>query len=145
MSTHIKRGVYSYLTGQTAFTNTVGTRLFPNSAEGQAPQTPYITYQRINSDPEHDMSGASGLASVTFQFDCYGSTSDEADQAAEALRAELQGFQRGTMGSVSVRSVFKESDNDFFIEPQDGGEGTGLHRTSSDYTFWYVEDVPTFS
>lgn len=94
-----------------------------------------ITFQRISTNSQGSLSGASGLVQVRFQFDCWSKVYERSLILGEAVRLALQGF-RGVMGAVKVHSVSFSNAQDFY------DEDTETHRRSMDFLIWHAEQKP---
>ena len=138
----LQSDLYTYLRGLTTITDQVAARIYPHNAPTSA-AFPYITYARISSTHEHHMTAAAGLSSQVIQFDVFASTIAEAEAAADALRAAMDGFQGGTMGSTAVRHIELTNERDTFLPPADDSE-VGVYNISVDFSIWAAESVPTF-
>lgn len=138
--------IYGYLSGLAAITSLVGTRIYP-LVRPQGGALPAITYQVIGSTHEHvngstaNTLRAAGLATYTVQVDSWASTYTAAQTIDETLRTKLQGY-RGTMGSIVVTGVFKQSSQDL-LEQSIEGKSPGDYRVSTDYSFMVKESIPT--
>lgn len=95
---------------------------------------PAITFQRISDPRPQHLKGFNELRDTRVQFDCWGNTSVQVSQMAEALIAALVPEQTGN-GIVFNRAIV-DSVND-------GGEtvGTGfVYRVRIDLIFWWQEE-----
>ena len=111
------KAVYGILSGTTAVTDIVGTRIFPEIAEQEA-VTPFIVYQLQSVDPEDTHDGPSKLDEVRFEFLCYADSYNAAADLGVAVRAALDRVS-GTYNGVNVESVqFNDVDVDIEYDPR---------------------------
>jgi hypothetical protein len=98
----IDEGLYSYLTGVTAVSTLISTRLYPLEMP-QNVTLPAACYQLISDPmaPGYTHQGPTNLLMPRFQIDCYAATSLAAAQLARAVRVALDGYV-GSMGSLTV-------------------------------------------
>lgn len=136
-------GLYTHLTGVSALTALVSTRIYPGSAPTSA-EMPYITYAVVSGNHEHHMTAASGLVNHLIQFDVWASSYLTLAPAADELRKSMDGFNGGQMGTVEVRSAMLQDEADEFVPATDASQ-EGVHRRRMDFSIWHTETVPTFS
>ena len=111
------KAVYGILSGTTAVTDIVGTRIFPEIAEQEA-VTPFIVYQLQSVDPEDTHDGPSKLDEVRFEFLCYADSYNAAADLGEKVRGALDRVS-GTYNGVNVESVqFNDVDIDIEYQPR---------------------------
>jgi hypothetical protein len=143
MATNLPVAIYTYLAAQAGIASAVSTRVYPRGETPQRTTYPYITFQRVSSTGHHHMLAAEALGQQRYQFDCWATTALSAETVAEALRAELDGFRRGLMGTVTIMAVHLVDRSDEAIPPTDGSDRSKF-RVRQDYMFWHAQDVPTF-
>lgn len=134
----IKKALYDFLIADNDVSNAVGDRIYPDVAPAGAGY-PRITYQRISGQPEHHMTGPSGLIRQRFQIDCWGENGPSVETVSEAVRLALDTF-RGDMGDVAVKSVSLESQADLYVSPTDGSQ-VSIRRTRMDFEIWHTQSV----
>lgn len=133
----LESALYTYLTGLSAVTDVVGTRIYP----AQVPQGaafPYVAQYRVSTRRFPHVGGPSGMVRARIQIDSFGVTLDSAQTVMDVLRDRLDGWRTTTMGGVYVQSVNMEDEANDFTPPQDGGD-PGVHRIRSDFIFLYSE------
>ena len=132
----LKTALYSYLTGISAITTLVSTRIYPDVAPETATR-PYIIYQYVSSEHVRHMTAASDFASRRVQFDVYGDSALSVENVFDALRDALES-KRGNIGTenLSVLSSGIDSERDDFVDPADASQ-IGKHRRSIDYIIWH--------
>lgn len=133
----LETALYSYLSGVSAVTDEVSTRIYP----AQAPQgaaLPYVVHHRISTRRFPHQLGPSGMVRARIQIDSFGTTLDSAQAVFDVLRDNLDGWRATTMGGVYVQSVNLEDEANDFAPPQDGGD-PGVHRVRADFIFVYSE------
>ena len=110
---NIGKAVYGILSGTTAVTDIVGTKIFPEIAE-QETAVPFVVYQVQSVQPEDTHDGPSKLDEVRVEVLCYDDAYNGAADLASAVRGALDRV-RGTYNGVNVESV-QFNDVDFEIE-----------------------------
>ena len=111
------KAVYGILSGTTAVTDIVGTRIFPEIAEQEA-VTPFVIYQLQSVAPEDTHDGPSKLDEVRFEFLCYADSYNAAADLAVAVRGALDRVS-GTYNGVNVESVqFNDVDVEIEYDPR---------------------------
>lgn len=99
------KALYGKLSGVSAVTNLVSTRIYPFGRVPQPPTFPHVSYDVGDAEYISSMGGASGLASNEIEITCMALTQSAAKELALEIRAALHG-QRGTWGGVAVRGCF---------------------------------------
>jgi len=135
----IKQALREYLRGHRQLKALVKDRIFPQTVSSST-EKPYITFQRVGSDPMHHMTGPSTLANATFQFDAWALTAEVAENVGEALREALDGFC-GEIDDVDIRAIFMVTEEDDFTPATDGSQN-GDYRERRDFDIWYIRSVP---
>lgn len=122
----------TFLLADAAISSAVGgARIYPvKMPQGETGAS--IVMTRISSVGDHHNEGATLLARVRYQIDCYALTFGGSADLALAVKESLDGY-RGTMGSVPVKGVFFDSERDGY-EPE-----TEFYRVSQDYIVWHDE------
>ncbi len=138
----IKKVLFDYLRLDSGVSAQVAERIFPQIAPTST-NFPYITIQRISDPGINHMLAASALANPTFQFDVWGETSLQTEDASEALREALDGLQRTQLQDVYISGVRVENQSDSTERPTDGRQTT-IYRTRMDVIIWHDKTVPTF-
>jgi hypothetical protein len=114
----LEDGLYTFLTGLSAVTSLVGTRIYPTSAPAASPR-PYLVYERPDTEFEQHAGGSAGIAEATLRLKAYGDTPKQARTLIETVQPLLEGFQ-GLWGTVPIRSVLCGDEGDLFQEPAAG-------------------------
>ena len=110
---NIGKAIYGILSGTTAVSDIVGTKIFPEIAE-QETAVPFVVYQVQSVQPEDTHDGPSKLDEVRVEVLCYDDAYNGAADLASAVRGALDRV-RGTYNGVNVESV-QFNDVDFEIE-----------------------------
>jgi len=107
----------------------------------QAPQnskTPFVVFQRIESERWRSVNGPSGMAQARLQVDAYGDDYYTVKELAADIEAALDGF-RGTVefdgGSVNIGGISLQTDEDLLdqtMPPQ-------LYRNRAEYLVTYQQ------
>lgn len=126
----IEEALYSILTGASALTALVGTRIGP-AGFFQEPTGSYVTYQLISGPVVHTMGADPGLASPRFQVTAWalGRNYAGAKAIAAQIRAALRDYS-GIAAGVTVQRAFLENEVDLGYD----GLATGV---AQDYTIWH--------
>jgi Protein of unknown function (DUF3168) len=96
----LEEGLYSFLTGTTAISALVGTRVYPLLIPLDA-TLPAVAYQRISGPFEAAHDGPTGLVRARMQITCVAAPYAAARGVAAAIVTVLLGY-RGVMGSFTV-------------------------------------------
>ena len=110
---NIGKAIYGILSGTTAVTDLVSTKIFPEIAE-QETAAPFVIYQVQSVQPEDTHDGPSKLDEVRVEVLCYDDAYNGAADLASAVRGALDRV-KGTYNGVNVESV-QFNDVDFEIE-----------------------------
>ncbi len=121
-------------------------RVYNRIARGDAGM-PRIVYTQISGNPTRHLRAPSGLKQAAFQIDCWGSTPDEADEVAEAVRDALDQYQ-GTLGhgmnTVLGATVFIDGPRADFT-PSRSGKRVTKFRALLEAVVWYREALPVLN
>lgn len=121
----------TFLVAQAGITALIGTRVYP-SLLPQNVTLPAMVMQMISDPHELLHDGPQGLPTARVQYDCWGRTSLEATNVAQALRAAVDGYV-GAMGAVTVTCAAIENMIDAY-EPT-----TQRYRVIVDVSYQRVE------
>lgn len=142
----LRSSLYEYWTAQSGITSVVSTRIYPDVAPTSA-VLPYAVFQVISEARQPHMTAASGLIARRVQVACYGATPDSATTAAEAFRAEMDGFKTAGMGTggnvTQIRRVLLDGGDTGMEQAQDASQAHKFYHRQ-DYIVWHTESVPTF-
>jgi len=133
----IEAALYSYLSGVSAVTALVSTRIYP----GQAPEAtakPYIVHHRISGRRFPSVTGPSGMVRARIQIDIVAATRASALAVFEVLRNNLDGWRQATMVSEYVLSINLDDERSDIVAPTDGAD-PGTHRMTTDWIVLYGE------
>lgn len=133
----VHAGIYNVLKDVAANTFAlVGTRIYANMAR-EKPTTPYVVYHVLSNTSEgNNTEGAGRLGNANVQVDAIDTTALGATSLADAIRADLDGFQ-GIAGGVSIRVARLTNQTDVPIPPFAGDE-VGLRQVSCDFDVLFV-------
>ena len=106
----IEAGLATYLKAQAGVSGIVGTRVFPHR-KPRGKVSPFIVFQRDDTERVFSLSGHSGLTEATIQLGCWADTYLAAKQLADAVRLVVDGYQ-GAMGTFDVRRAHIVAEND---------------------------------
>lgn len=116
----------------------VGDRVFPLALPQDA-TLPALTYRIVSDVPtishstvqDHPTYTGSLRSDTRVQFDCYGSTYDEAEALCDELRALAVGYH-GPWGDIEVDSVIPD------IRLDDWDEAPAIYRVIQDFIVGHV-------
>jgi hypothetical protein len=118
----LETSIFSTLTGASAVSAIVGTRVYPLVLPQKA-ALPAISYLRVSGAQELSLSGHSGLESPRIQIDCWATTYAQAKALSAAVQAAMLASSAFKVGSVSDRDLFEDETNVF--------------RVSIDFSVWH--------
>ena len=132
----LERAIFKKLSEDSDISSRVGTRISPLVLD-QELALPAITYELSTSRPYSDLSGATQLISVDFDFFCMGETFLDASDLAEEVRKALSGFRGsifinvGGLINVEVLGCTHTNDRTDYAAPVDGDrQGTYIRMLS---------------
>lgn len=114
-------------------------RVYPQVAPQGTP-TPRITWFLPSSEFPHWLTGTGGLGKYDVQIDCWGASSQECTDLAQACRNAIDDNRNVLWGSDTVRQVFVESRIDSYELNQDASE-MPLFRSTLLVSIWIDEQV----
>jgi len=86
----------------------VGTRIYPAAAAPQNVQTPYIVYERRDSERVSTFAGDAGLVDLSFMLECFDVTRTGANAVRREVRLALQRWK--SPGIVRDSYILSEAD-----------------------------------
>ena len=129
-ATNLDEAIYQYLVSQTAISDLVGTRVYPDMLP-EGCEFPAMTFQQVSLTARYSHDGDASLDTARVQLDVYAEDRAAAGQIASALRGVLSGA-RTSEGSVLIQSVFLAG------TPLVGyDQGVKKWRRTIDYTFTF--------
>lgn len=132
--TYIDEVVRQTLLAQAEIVATIGSRIFSTQAP-QGTELPCIVYaqDQASRGPFMHMRGMTGLARVTYQISCLGTSLVDVRNLSRAVRVALQYKQNS-----AIRLAVVKTDDDT-TEPQGGGEQLPIYRTDLSVEITYQE------
>ena len=132
--TYIDEVVRQTLSAQAEIVSIIGSRIFSTQAP-QGTDLPCIVYaqDQASRGPYMHMRGMTGLARVTYQISCLGTSLIDVRNLSRAVRVALQYKQ-----NASIRLAVVKDDDDT-TEPQGGGEQLPIYRTDLSVEITYQE------
>ena len=121
----VGKAIFYLLDNSTDLTAIVGTRIYPEVAQQDAP-LPYVVYNISNNEPSDTKREPSKLDTANIEVNCYSTSYTEVIDMAVAVRAALDRV-RGTYNGVNVQSIA------YMNEVIDFDEGQRAYNVSSDY------------
>lgn len=106
----IETKVVTRLTGYTAITAVVGTRIFPVIVRSDT-VLPCITYRRLSGERDYTLAGSLGWAAVRISLTAWAADYATARGLADDMRKALDAYSDGTSDGIQIASV------------QDGADG----------------------
>lgn len=125
----LRADVHAVLSGSTALTALVGTRI----TRGSVPQKsakPYIAYRKVGAPRLQELTGPTGEEEARIEVACFGSTPAEAESVAEQVRAAMSGWRDLTKG---VQRSDLVGEVDFY------SESVEAHQVSVDFQIVHTE------
>lgn len=94
-------------------------RRLPQTAKPQGDETSVkaIVYHKISDVSEGSLEGVVSTSNAIMQFDCYGSTPDQADQLRDMLKSHLNSVVYGNLGTIRLLGMEHDGDRDAVDEP----------------------------
>lgn len=132
--TYIDEIVRQTLSAQADIASLVASRIYSTQAP-QGTELPCIVYaqDQASRGPFMHMRGMTGLARVTYQISCLGTSLVDVRNLARAVRTALQYKQ-----SAAIRLAVVKTDDDT-TEPPAGGEQLPIYRTDLSVEITYSE------
>ena len=132
--TYIDEVVRQTLSAQAEIAATIGSRIYSTQAP-QGTDLPCIVYAQDNASrgPFMHMRGMTGLARVTYQISCLGTSLMDVRNLSRAVRVALQ-YKK----NAAIRLAVVKNDDDT-TEPQGGGEQLPIYRTDLSVEITYQE------
>lgn len=126
----IEEALQAKLVATATVTALAGARIYPAAGSQVASTSDYVTYEKVDGAPVHDMAGASGLSSGRWTLMAHSTSYAGAKTLANAVRAALDGF-RGTQSGLNVGSVLCVAEEDLY-DPE-----TRQHLVAVDFMVYY--------
>jgi hypothetical protein len=121
----VGKAIFYLLDNSTDLTAIVGTRIYPEVAQQDAP-LPYVVYNISNNEPSDTKFEPSKLDTANIEVNCYSTSYTQVIDMAVAVRAALDRVT-GTYNGVNVQSIA------YMNEVIDFDEGQRAYNVSSDY------------
>ena len=106
----IGKAIYGLLSGQSAITNIVNTRIYPISVP-QFADFPFVVYTTTDTEPTMTKDGSSPLDVITVQIDMYANDFDTNTSLAGAIRSTLD-FYTGTINGQAIQRITMTNNSD---------------------------------
>ena len=121
----VGKAIFYLLDNSTDLTAIVGTRIYPEVAQQDAP-LPYVVYNISNNEPSDTKREPSKMDTANIEVNCYSTSYTEVIDMSVAVRAALDRVT-GTYSGVNVQSIA------YMNEVIDFDEGQRAYNVSSDY------------
>jgi len=133
----IKAAIYSKLSGTSAITAIVGSKIYAVAAP-QDQQPPYVVFEFDNTKATHHLRGTTEFWKAVLTVVGYANSSSTAADLSDAVRSCLDSFQ-GTIGDLSVRHCLLMEIDESYAPPKHGTR-FGDYLTISVYDIgWHAE------
>ena len=121
----VGKAIFYLLDNSTDLTAIVGTRIYPEVAQQDAP-LPYVVYNISNNEPSDTKREPSKMDTANIEVNCYSTSYTQVIDMSVAVRAALDRVT-GTYSGVNVQSIA------YMNEVIDFDEGQRAYNVSSDY------------
>jgi len=135
----IAQAITNKLATTTGVSSLIGTRLYPSYDREADHQYPLAVYKIQNTTAQMSTDGPTGLESADCVIAAIGKSYADADTAAQAIKAALNGA-RGTWNGVIVQGTFAkdgEAGNDDVVTEATSEEIT-LYTKTLTFEVWYA-------
>lgn len=89
-------------------------------AINQTDTYPYIVITLVTTDDNQTLDGATDFIKETIEIQTFSLSYKQADQIAEIIRLNLNGFQQKLMGELYINSTIKTNEWTFTAAPETG-------------------------
>ncbi len=122
MASDVGKALRTKLLSYAGVSALVSQRMYPDALLQNATM-PAIVYSKISTRREHTLSDITRLAHARFQFDCYGSTREAANDIAHAIRTSGICAYQGTTSSIYFCGTEVDSGDSYGSDsPSDGSQ-----------------------
>ena len=137
MALELSKAIYSRLTGYSALTNLVGTRIAPMEARNTW-KLPYVTYQIVSDPPTHAMIQDATIYNPLVQVDIWAETYSNVKSIAKQVETRLKDYG-GTITvsstSLIIQRIFYEGQSEMKEIDMETNEVT--FRIMQEYRIWH--------
>jgi len=126
----LRQAVYARLSGSSAITAIVGTRIY-FGALPQSAQLPALTFWVVTRPHGHNLGGSDGISAARIQVSAWSFAESSSDQLVQAIRDRFDGFT-GTINGVTVTASIKQDELDI-PHPPKAGTDQWIYETACDY------------
>lgn len=134
MATTLPQDLRTFITGSTAITALVSSRVHYNYAPISSAK-PHIWFRVTNDNEPLTMDGAGGLHDSNVDVECVGLTEDSAQGVADAVKNRLHGY-KGALGNITCKAAFVDDKDDDYI-PFSVQSDEGSHVIAYNVRVWY--------
>lgn len=131
----ISTAIFAKLSGVTAVTDLVGTKLYPQQAPADA-EYPLVTFAQVTdgSKETRPLTGQVKLFRTLQQFDIYSRDRANVDAIANAIRGAIDAVTNETWGGMAIKAAIFDFQLDGNFEPD-----PNLFRIIQQYRISYLE------
>jgi len=140
MTSDVGKALRTKLLSYAAVTALVGQRMYPDVLVQNA-TTPAIVYSKISTRRDHALSDVTRLAHARFQFDCIGTSRENANDLSHAIRRSgICAYQGTTTGIYFCGTEIDSGDSYGTDGPTDGNQ-VYRYYTTFDLLIHYLEEA----
>lgn len=134
-ATNLPQDLRTFITGSTALTALVSTRVHYNYAPISSAR-PNIWFRVTNDNQPLTMDGAASIHQANVDIECVGLTESDSQAVADAIKARMHGY-KGTMGQITCNGAFMDDKDDDYV-PFSNQSDEGAHVVSFNLNLWYT-------
>jgi hypothetical protein len=120
--TVLAEDMITFLTGTTAITGLVGTRVHYNRIP-QISEKPHIWFATASDQQDPTFDGVGSFHDANIDLECVADNESSAQSIADAVTARLDGHQ-GALGNIRAQGIFlQDKDDNYFPKSIDADDG----------------------
>lgn len=131
-----------YAEDDSAIAALVASRVWPLGSMPSDPVWPNIVVSQVGAEPQRHLLGGSELVQALYQFDCWGESTGDVEQLADAVRKRFDNRRHldlpSPVGTFRVQSMTLQNVQARFEPPLEGSDQAKLGR-QLDIDVWYNE------
>ena len=126
------KATHGILTANTAITDVVGDRIYPEIAP-QTAALPLVIYSLISVDTKDSKTSYHDLGVYSVQVSIFGKQWDEVQDLKEAIRTSVERY-RGTINDVGIHNAYFSNEQNVYVAAEE------IHQTVQDYDIWLQKE-----